>query len=140
MLEIVARRSRHYDDVVGPAANAIFARKTVLLVEDDEDLRTLYRAWITGAGFDVLETDDGIDALQIIDSSPPDLIILDIRLPTLDGLSVREEIAADARTRDIPVIVVTGSQVDVKRLTGTRVLHKPVNRDRFLTAIRAAIK
>ena len=111
----------------------------MLLVEDDDDLRILYRAWITGAGFGVIETSDGIDALQIIDSSPPDLIILDIRLPTLDGLSVREEIAADARTREIPVIVVTGSQVDVKRLTGTRVLQKPVNRDRLVDAVRAAI-
>jgi CheY-like chemotaxis protein len=123
---------------VAPPNDALPARRSVLVVEDDNDLRVLYRDWLKYAGFDVIETADGIDALQIIDSSPPDVIVLDVRLPTLDGVSVREEIAADARTRDIPVIVVTGAVVDLTRLKSTRVLHKPVNREQLVSAVRAA--
>lgn len=119
--------------------DALRAGKNVLIVEDDNDLRVLYRDWLKYAGFDVIETADGIDALQIIDSSPPDVVVLDVRLPTLDGVSVREEIAADARTRDIPVIVVTGAVVDLTKMKSTRVLHKPVNREQLVSAVREAV-
>jgi CheY-like chemotaxis protein len=135
----VVPRLAPYDESVASPADATRARKTVLIVEDDDDLRALYRDWLKYAGFDVIETADGIDALQIIDSSPPDVIVLDIRLPTLDGVSVREEIAADGRTRDIPVVVVTGTPVDASRLKATRLLKKPITREQLLVAVRDAV-
>ena len=108
-------------------------------MEDEDDLRGLYRDWLKAAGFEVIEAADGIDALQIIDSSAPDLIILDIRLRTLDGVSVRQEIAADARTREIPVIVVTAADANVKQLKVARVLRKPIDRSDLIAAARATL-
>ena len=114
-------------------------RKTILVVEDDRDLRQVFRDALKYAGYDVVEAADGPEALEAIAEAPPALVILDIGLRTLDGLSVRDEIAADARTRDIPVIVVTGMQVDVDRLNATRVLRKPVHPELLLSVVRMTI-
>ena len=94
------------------------------------------------AGFNVCEASDGVQALRCIEETVPDVVVLDIGLPMLDGMSVREELAAHGHTRDIPVIVVTGDAVDVPRLerTTTRLLRKPVNPSDLIAAVRAAIR
>ena len=112
--------------------------RSVLIIEDDDDLRQLYHYWLIFAGFDVRVAANGLDGLNAIDESPPDLIVLDIRLPIIDGLSVRQQMATDPRTRNIPVIVVTGATVDLKRLKAARVLQKPVLRDELVAAVRDA--
>ena len=116
------------------------SRKVVLVVEDDADLRHMFRDALKFGGFDVREAADGTGALRIIDIDPPDVVVLDIRLLSLDGYSVREEIAANAHTRNIPVVVVTGLQtVDEKRLKPVRVLRKPVDPTMLLATVRAAV-
>ena len=112
------------------------ARKTVLVVEDDHDLRRIFRDMLKFSGFDVREACDGTDALHMIEHTAPDLVVLDVRLPTLDGGSVRGEIAASERTRHIPVVVVTGSQIDDNQFKGDRVLRKPVSPDELLSVVR----
>jgi DNA-binding response OmpR family regulator len=114
-------------------------KKSVLIVEDDADLRRLYCDVLKANGFALCEAADGPRALRLIEDNPPDVIVLDIMLPTLDGYSVREEIAGNAHTRNIPVIIVTGAEVDVKRLSAARVLKKPIDPFELLRAVRAAI-
>jgi CheY-like chemotaxis protein len=114
-------------------------RKSILVVEDDDDLRRIFRDSLKFSGFDVREAADGHDALQMIENAPPDVVVLDIRLPTLDGLSVREELAANPRTKDIPVVVVTGAPVDLRRLRGTKLLRKPVPPDDLVATVRASL-
>ena len=88
-------------------------RQTILVVEDDEDLRRLFRTALMLAGFDVMEAGDGLEALLRIDQSPPDLVVLDLVLPRLSGIAVQQEIAAQAVTRDIPVVVITGASAGI---------------------------
>lgn len=114
-------------------------RKSILVVEDDDDLRRIFRDSLKFSGFDVREAADGHDALQMIENAPPDVVVLDIRLPTLDGLSVRDELAANPRTKDIPVVVVTGAPVDLRRLRGTKLLRKPVPPDDLVATVRASL-
>ena len=114
-------------------------RQTILIVEDDEDLRRLFRTALSLAGYDVLEAGDGLEALQRIDHSPPDLIILDLVLPRMSGFVVREEIAAQALTRDIPIIVITGTPQDPSELGVACLLRKPVDPDRLLDAVRTCL-
>jgi DNA-binding response OmpR family regulator len=114
-------------------------RNTILVVEDNDDLRRLFRDRLKSAGFDVREASDGMQALRSIEDVPPDLVVLDIGLPMLDGLSVRDELAAHAETRDIPIVVVTGTLADVGRVKAARVLRKPVDLDDLVAAVRALL-
>ena len=102
------------------------SRRRILIVEDDEDLRSLFRISLTLAGYDVEEAGDGLEALRRIDSSPPDLVVLDLMLPFVGGAVVQQEIASHVFTRDIPVVIITGSAKDLTDLHVACVLRKPV--------------
>lgn len=111
--------------------------KTVLVVEDDHSLRRMYRFALALAGYTVQEAPDGLEALHLIDAGPPDIVVLDLTLPHVSGLAVRQEIAAHARTRDIPIIVVTGS---AEELPGVPcVLRKPVTPEQLVQAVRSCL-
>jgi len=111
-------------------------RKTILVVEDDEDLRRLFRTTLSLDGFDVVEAGDGMEALRWIDHSPPDLVILDILLPRLSGIVVQQEIAAQAITREIPIVVITGSTISEQEIEVACFLRKPVTPDQLIKAVR----
>ena len=115
-------------------------QKTVLIVEDDFDLRHIFADTLSLAGFRVLEAVDGVAALQIIENNPPHLVILDLTLPMLDGLSVRAEMASHGNTRDIPVVVVTGRSGDLdQKLRDDCVLRKPVTPERLVATVRECL-
>jgi two-component system, OmpR family, phosphate regulon response regulator PhoB len=111
------------------------AAKRILIVDDDADLRRMFRMVLTVAGYDVQEAGDGVDALQLIENHPPDLVVLDLVLRALDGISVQQELAARALTRHIPIVIVTGSTIDTSALEVACVLHKPVMPDDLLKTI-----
>jgi DNA-binding response OmpR family regulator len=111
----------------------------ILIVEDDEQLRQLYRTTLSLAGFDVRQAGDGLQALREIDRDPPHLIVLDLGLPNVSGFGVQQEIAAHAHTRDIPVVVVTGSMLDLTNLDVPCVLRKPVAPDDLVAAVRRCV-
>ena len=114
-------------------------RTTILIVEDDQALRQMYRAALAFAGFDTREVGDGLDALRHIDADPPDAVLLDLGLPLIDGITVRQDIAAHAVTRHIPVVVVTGSADDLDWLDVACVLRKPVTPDKLVEAVRKCL-
>ena len=114
-------------------------RPSVLLIEDDHDLRHLYRATFTLAGFDVREARGGFEALRHLDVHVPDAVVLDLMLPGIDGFAVREELATDARTRDIPIVVVTGVLAKLDALGVYCVLNKPVTPERLLMTVRSSL-
>jgi two-component system response regulator MprA len=115
------------------------AQQTVLIVEDDQELRRLYRSMLVFAGFAVREAGDGLDALRWIDSDPPDLVLLDLSLPFISGQTVRQEIAAHAQTRSIPIVVVTGSTAPLDDLQVDCVLRKPVSADRLIEVVHRCL-
>lgn len=82
-------------------------RVHVLLVEDDAVLATMHRVRLEMDGFRVMVAEDGAAGLRLATEVLPDLVILDYRLPRLDGAGVLRALRADERTRDLPVIVLS---------------------------------
>lgn len=80
------------------------ANPKILVVDDEPDVVMLIEATLRGDGFDVVKAYDGIGALDLVTSEKPDLILLDIMMPRMDGTEVRKRLLADPATADIPVI------------------------------------
>jgi DNA-binding response OmpR family regulator len=114
-------------------------RETVLIVEDDAAVRRMYRAALGFAGFDIIEAHDGTAALHLLEQRTADLVILDLILPTLSGLAVQQEIAAHATTRDIPIVIVTGSDMRLDDVDVPCILRKPVTPEQIVTVVRSCL-
>ena len=115
----------------------------MLVVEDDRDLREMYQHALQFSGYAVEAVGDGLSALrQIINGNPPDLVVLDLALPSLGGRDVRREMLSRAGTRDIPVVVVTGT--DARDLSASDypcgVLHKPIAPEALVSAVDDCLK
>jgi DNA-binding response OmpR family regulator len=114
-------------------------RQTVFIVEDDTDLRKFYRHALSIAGFDVQEARGGFEALRNLDLHPPDVIVLDLMLPGVDGFVVMQDLAAHAHTRSIPLVVVTGSAENLDHLDVTCLLKKPVSPEELVNVVRKCL-
>ena len=79
----------------------------VLIVEDQHDLRRLYVQHLTISGFDVIEAANGAEAIERASSGQPDVVIMDLSLPIIDGWEATKTLKADARTSHIPVVALT---------------------------------
>jgi DNA-binding response OmpR family regulator len=88
---------------------------TVLLVEDERKLRDLVRSYLERAGFAVLSTDSGAEAINLADSANPDLIVLDLGLPDVPGEAVAREVHADSKT---PILMLTAKTSEQDRIAG----------------------
>jgi len=91
------------------------ARATrVLLVEDDADQRERLRAWLEGQHWLVHEAANGREALACLQADRPDVILLDLMMPEMDGFAVVAALQKEPRWRDVPVIVVTARDLDAQ--------------------------
>src|SRR5260221_4943357 len=81
--------------------------RRILVVEDQEDNRRILRDLLTSAGYEIIQAENGEEALAAAARERPDLILMDIQLPVLDGYEATRRIKADPALRAIPVIVVT---------------------------------
>lgn len=79
----------------------------ILIVEDQEDNRKILRDLLTSQGYQVIEAIDGSTGIQLARDHSPDLILMDIQLPGIDGYEATRQIKADEALHDIPIIVVT---------------------------------
>ena len=119
---------------------------TILVVDDNRVNRDLLRKILEPAGYKVLEAADGDSGLKLAHSKTPECVLLDIRMPGLDGFAVLDRLKQDPVTRGIPVFVLTATanQVgDVRRaLEGGAAgyLLKPIDLQDTLTRIHAAIE
>jgi DNA-binding response OmpR family regulator len=124
------------DSCVRPAPG----QANILVVEDDPELRTLYRTALTAVGYAVVAVEDGLDALLHIETSVPDAVVLDLALPRLSGRDVRRELAAHYSTANIPIIVVTGTDAgDLNAKEFACVLRKPAHIDALIGAVRKCL-
>ena len=82
--------------------------KTILIADDSEGLRLLVRDTLDNPEYHIVEARDGTEALHIIRDTPPDLVILDWMMPSLNGIDVLSTLRADPGTTDLPVIMLTG--------------------------------
>jgi two-component system, cell cycle response regulator DivK len=119
---------------------------SVLLVEDDQDGRRMYVEWLTEAGFRVSEAHNGLQALERALDARPDVVVTDLNIPGIDGFELTRRLKQDPRTRDIPVVAVTGyaafaADPDRAHRAGCDVvLQKPCLPDDLAGAIRGLIR
>ena len=91
------------------------AQKQVLLVEDNDDNRTIYATILGHYGYKVVQAPNGLAGVNMADTHRPDLIIMDISLPVMDGLEATRRIRANPNTSGIPVLAVTAHALDSDR-------------------------
>ena len=84
------------------------ARPRVLLVDDYPDAREMYSEYLEFSGFDVIQAANGVEALQRAIDAAPDIILMDLSLPVMDGWEATRRLKEDARTNRIPVVALTG--------------------------------
>jgi CheY-like chemotaxis protein len=99
----------------------------VLVVDDYADSREMYAVHLSCVGFDVIEASNGVEALERAAESAPDVVVMDLSLPIMDGWEATRRLRADERTTGIPVIVLTGHA-----LTGTTDATKNLGCDAFV--------
>ena len=109
------------------------AGRTVVLVDDAADVRMLLQVLLELDGFAVTATADGPAGLAAVRAERPDVVLLDVQLPGMDGTEVLRQLRADPPTADLPVVLLTGSpEQDTAALLGlgaTGVLRKPFDPD-----------
>jgi two-component system, OmpR family, alkaline phosphatase synthesis response regulator PhoP len=105
--DALERNPSHAGDGVPTALNG-----KVLIVDDEQAIRLVCRVNLDAEGFETLEAADGVEAITLARSERPDLILLDIMLPTLDGWLVAEKLAGDQSTREIPVVFLSARSED----------------------------
>ena len=116
-------------------------RHTILLVEDNDDNRVVYRTMLAHFGFRVVEATDGHEALRLVRDDRPDLILMDISIPVMDGWETTRTLKADPDTASIPVIAVTAHALESDRARAEQFgfnlfLTKPVEPRRVVTEVR----
>ena len=116
-------------------------QKTILVIEDDPWTRTITTALLAGEGFAVVEAKNGEEGLRLAAQHQPDVVLLDLALPTKSGLEVLRELKSTSATRDIPVIVVSAygtlmNEQDAHQAAG--VIQKPFDYDDLVSQVEQA--
>ncbi|MEO0077998.1 MAG: response regulator [candidate division WOR-3 bacterium] len=119
--------------------------KTILVVDDEEDIRLVLEARLTAAGFRVETAANGMEALSRIRSSPPDLIVLDLMLPGIDGFGICGMVKRDQRFSHIPIIMLTARVQPNDRKTSAKLgadafIAKPFQAEELIRQIRQLLE
>jgi diguanylate cyclase (GGDEF)-like protein len=117
----------------------------VLIADDDEDIRAFLDITLGLAGFEVVQARDGMEALELVHSHSPDVVVLDVMMPRMDGLEALRRLRHDARTSHIPVLMLTAKvqrQDAIAGLDGGAddYVTKPFDADELLARIRSALR
>ena len=119
------------------------AGRTVVLVDDAADVRMLLQVLLELDGFAVTATADGPAGLAAVRAERPDVVLLDVQLPGMDGTEVLRQLRADPPTADLPVVLLTGSpEQDTAALLGlgaTGVVRKPFDPDTVVAQLTALL-
>jgi phosphate regulon transcriptional regulator PhoB len=117
----------------------------VLIVEDENDIAELIRYNVERAGYQTRVVGDGQQALRLIRQETPDLLLLDLMLPGMDGLEVCRRVRAEAGTRALPIIMVTAKGEETDRVVGLEMgaddyLVKPFSPRELVARLRAVLR
>ncbi|OGW81777.1 MAG: hypothetical protein A3G33_05705 [Omnitrophica bacterium RIFCSPLOWO2_12_FULL_44_17] len=126
--------------------------KTILVIDDDEEFVHLMELRLNSMGFKVIKAESGDDALMMVSEKLPDLVILDIFLSDMDGLTILKRMKAPidietgepSATKDIPVIVITGKAPMVENMTriegAVDFFIKPIDTEKFVKCVTQILK
>lgn len=95
--------------------------KRIVYIEDEVEMIDLVRLILGRKGFDVIGANGGAEGLEIIQQEMPDMVLLDLMMPDLDGWEVYQQMKADQKTRSIPVIVITAKAQTIDRVLGLHI-------------------
>ncbi len=117
----------------------------IFVVEDDRDIANLVSLYLTKSGWHPEVFDSGTDALAAIRQTPPDLVILDLMLPGMDGLAVCRALRSDSATARIPIIMVTARGDETDRIVGLELgaddyLPKPFSPNELVARVKALLR
>ena len=117
----------------------------ILVVEDDPDIAELVDRYLTKAGFATDRVSSGRDALDAIAAKTPDLLVLDLMLPHLDGLEICRRVRANEQTANIPIIMLTARAEESERIVGLELgaddyLAKPFSPNELVARVRALLR
>ena len=122
--------------------HASFEMKTILIVDDEPKIVQLVRDYLEHAGFSVLSASDGKTALAVVRASKPDLIVLDLGLPQLDGLDVTRALR---RASNVPIVMLTARVDESDKLVGLELgaddyVTKPFSPKELVARVRAVLR
>jgi two-component system alkaline phosphatase synthesis response regulator PhoP len=117
----------------------------ILIVEDDRDIGELVCRYLEKAGFTAELVSSGRDAIASISSAPPDLLVLDLMLPHMDGLEICRAVRANDRTSSIPIIMLTARADESERIVGLEIgaddyVAKPFSPNELVARVRALLR
>jgi DNA-binding response OmpR family regulator len=122
----------------------VSAPKNVLVVDDDNAVTKLLDGLLSDKGYNVLVANDGLDGMVQVRKNKPDLIILDIMMPEINGYDVCRDLKFDARFKHIPIIVLTSREQEldprIGQLMGIDYMHKPLDTKLLLEKVQTALK
>ena len=95
----------------------------MVCIEDDAEMLELIRLIFTRRGYDVHCAESGLEGLEIVRRETPDLILLDLMMPQMDGWEVYQQLKSSEQTRSIPVVVVTAKAQNIDKVLGLHVAH-----------------
>jgi two-component system chemotaxis response regulator CheY len=114
--------------------------KTIMIVDDSASLRQVVSIALKGAGYDVIEGSDGVDALNKLNGQKVNLIVSDVNMPNMDGITLVQEVKKLPAYRFTPVIMLTTESGDDKKMAGKAAgakawMVKPFRPDELLLAV-----
>jgi CheY-like chemotaxis protein len=116
----------------------------VLVIDDEPDVRWLLRVHLERAGHEVLVAEDGLRGIAVAQKQRPEIIVLDLMMPVMDGYAVLAELAKDPRTVDVPVVVLSAKAIpeEAGRAIGAgalKFLEKPFDPDELTQEVDALL-
>lgn len=118
--------------------------KKILIVEDDPDFQDIYALYLQGESYQVLRADNGKEGLLLLERETPDLIILDLIMPVMDGEEFYVKLRGQERWCDIPVIIASVNEKMPPKVTElggvTGFLKKPFSMDNLIREVRSHLK
>jgi len=119
--------------------------KTVMVIDDSPTLRQVVSVTLVKAGYNVLEAVDGVDALKKLENSEVNLIICDVNMPNMDGISFVKEVKSSQKHRFLPIIMLTtesqNERIQAGKEAGAKAwIVKPFKPDRILSAVEKLIR
>ena len=117
----------------------------VIVAEDDVDARRVIASYLKDLAVRIIEVDDGVTALEHIEKEVPDLLILDLNLPSMSGFELCERVRERDATSQVPVLVVTGrnsleDHARAREVGVTKYISKPFKKKEFVEAVKTLLK
>lgn len=121
------------------------AKQTILVVDDEQDLLDLIEYNLKIEGFNVLKAENGLEGIRLAREHHPELVLLDIMMPTMDGLEVCRQLREDPATKSMPVIFLTArsdekTEVDGLNLGADDYITKPISTRKLMSRIKAVLR